>query len=116
MRHEESRIQTACVRWFRLEYPRYRKLLFSVPNGGARTATEGRILKAEGTLAGVSDLLLLLPNKEYHGLCIEMKTEKGRQADTQKAFQRAVEMHNYKYIICRSLDDFIEQIKRYIEI
>ena len=35
-------------------------------------AVTGARLKAEGVVAGVSDLLLLVPRGKYHGLCIEM--------------------------------------------
>lgn len=49
-----------CVGWFRLQYPAVGKLLFAVPNGGARSRTEAAIMKAEGVTAGVTDLILLL--------------------------------------------------------
>jgi hypothetical protein len=74
----------------------------------------GAILKAEGVLAGVADLLLLVPNTKYHGLCIEMKTAKGRQSTTQKQWERAVTMQGYKYIVCRSFTDFVRQINEYL--
>ena len=70
MRHNESRIQTACVKWFRLQYPHFALNLFAVPNGGQRGKFEAKIMKGEGVTAGVADLLLLLPSKGYHGLCI----------------------------------------------
>lgn len=112
--HAESQLQKSCVMWFRLQYPRLRYLLFAVPNGGARSAVTGAILKAEGVLAGVADLLLLVPSREYHGLCIEMKTAKGRQSTTQKQWERAVTLHGYKYIVCRSFTDFVKEINEYL--
>lgn len=112
MKNEESRIQQACVRWFRFQYPKL--LLFAVPNGGNRNAITGAILKAEGVLAGVSDLILMHPAGGYHGLCIEMKTPKGRQQESQKEFQQLVEGAGYKYIICRSLDSFVTEIREYL--
>lgn len=114
MRHQESIIQQNCVKWFRLQYPKLARLLFAVPNGGARRPIEGKIMKAEGTLAGVSDLILLYPSKGFHALCIEMKTEKGRQQPSQKLFQRAVEEMGYKYVICRSFEDFLGEIRGYL--
>lgn len=114
MRHEESRIQQICVKWFRLKYSELARLLFAVPNGGARRPIEGKIMKAEGTLAGVSDLILLYPSKGFYALCIEMKTKKGRQQPSQKLFQRAVEDVGYKYVICRSFDDFMNEIRLYL--
>lgn len=114
MRNIESRTQQACVRHFRLQYPRYAGCFFSIPNGGRRDTVTGAILKAEGALAGVADLFLSVPNNVHHGLYVEMKTRKGRQQDSQKAFQKAVEAQGYRYEICRSLDDFIALIKDYL--
>ena len=113
--HVEHTLQKNCVMWFRLQYPKLRSLLFAVPNGGARSVTTGAILKAEGVLAGVADLLLLVPSREYHGLCIEMKTAKGRQSPFQKQWQKDIEAQGYKYIVCRSFADFVEQINGYLK-
>lgn len=114
MRHLESQIQIQCVKWFRFAYPKLARLLFSVPNGGARKPIEGAIMKAEGTVAGVADLLLLFPSKLHHGLAIEMKTPKGRQQPSQKLWQTDAEWAGYKYVICRSLDDFMTEIRAYL--
>lgn len=114
MKQEESRIQRNCVNWFRFRYHKYTALLFAVPNGGARDRITGARLKAEGVLPGVADLLLFLPRGGYHALCIEMKTEQGRQAATQYDWEKAVTKQGYKYIICRSLDDFMRQVTDYI--
>ena len=63
MKHIESRLQIACVRWFRMAYPKYKLMLFSVPNGGKRTLMEAIIMKNEGVVSGVSDLILLVGRK-----------------------------------------------------
>lgn len=115
MQNIESKIQQACVRWFRLQYPKYAGNLFSVPNGGYRNAVTGAILKAEGALAGVADLFLAVPNRFYSGLFIEMKQPKGRQQESQKRFQKAVEAEGYRYALCYSLDEFISLIKGYLQ-
>ena len=115
MRHQESVIQQTCVRWFRMQYPQLAMLLFAVPNGGARLRSEAAIMKAEGTMKGVADLLLLFPAKKYHGLCIEMKTPTGRQQPSQKAWQERAEWAGYKYVICRSFDEFMAEIDAYLK-
>ena len=49
MQNIESKIQQACVRWFRLQYPKYAGNLFSVPNGGYRNAVRfQKAVEAEG--------------------------------------------------------------------
>lgn len=115
MRHIESRIQTMCVSWFRLQYPEYARLLVANANGGKRNRIEAAIMKGEGVTAGVADLTLYVPTEKYHGLLIEMKSEKGRQSQHQKAWQKIVEAQGYKYELCYSFDDFCIAIKRYLQ-
>ena len=127
MRQDEHNLQCACVRWFNLQWPEYSGLLFAVPNGGARSkATAGR-LKAEGVVPGVADLILLKPHFrkgvyfsdmipfDAFGLCIEMKTAKGRQSPEQKEWQLNVEKYGYKYAVCRSLDEFMAVVNGYLQ-
>lgn len=115
MRHLESQIQQSCVKWFTLQFPRLRPLLFAVPNGGARNRIEAGIMKGEGVTAGVADMLLLYPNRLHHGLCIEFKTPKGRQQDSQKRWQRFVELAGYRYCIVRSFEEFQKLIFDYLD-
>lgn len=128
MNQEEHNIQAACVRWFNLQWPQYRGLLFAVPNGGARSKATAGKLKAEGVVPGVADLILLVPRILYTriegsvgeaafqcGLCIEMKTEKGRQSPEQKEWQAKVEAKGYKYAVCHSLDEFMDTINNYLK-
>ena len=113
---EEHRIQCACVRWFRLQYPNYRHNLFAVPNGGRRDKMTGAHLKSEGVLPGVADLILLKSSASHGALLIEMKTCKGKQAESQREWQRLIEKDGYKYVICRSLDDFMNKVNDYLSI
>jgi hypothetical protein len=112
MIHEESKIQQSCVRWFRLQYPGY--ILFAIPNGGRRGKVEAAIMKGEGVLAGVADLFLAMPSAIYHGLFIEMKTSKGQRSPAQKDFGKRALMSGYEYVICRSVEEFIEIINNYL--
>lgn len=71
-------------------------------------------MKAEGVMKGAADLALFFPAKNFHALFIEMKTPKGRQQPSQRYWQQKVEWAGYKYIICRSFDDFMEQVNSYL--
>ena len=113
---EEHRIQCACVQWFRLQFKQLKMNLFAVPNGGRRDVIIGAKLKEEGVLAGVSDLILLYPSGEYSALCIEMKTPKGKQSQSQQLWQQHIEAYGYKYVICHSLEEFITTINQYLHI
>ena len=116
MKHLEEDIQTACVRWFGYQYPQYATLLHHSPNGGFRNTREAARFKAMGTRAGVADLMLFLPRKGFHALFIEMKTpsKSSNQSPLQKAWQEAVEKQGYKYVVCRSFDQFVEIIEGYV--
>lgn len=107
--HVESEIQQACVRWFRLAYPQY--IILSIPNGGSRNVIEAANLKREGALAGASDLLIVA---DHRVLFVEMKKPKGRQQRTQKDFQRRVEILGHRYVICYSLDDFMQKVREWL--
>lgn len=113
-RDEEHEIQKSCVKWFNIRYPKLRGLLFAIPNGGRRDISTGTKLKEEGVVAGVSDLLLICPGILYPSLCIEMKTPKGKQQESQKLWQKKVETVGSKYVVCRSLDDFTKAIQEYL--
>ncbi len=111
---EEHRLQCACVQWFRAQHPKYRHNLFAVPNGGRRDKVTGAKLKAEGVLAGVADLILLKSNARHGALLIEMKTGSGKQSEAQGRWQRAIEKDGYKYVLCRSIEDFMREVNAYL--
>lgn len=111
---DEHKIQCVCVRWFRLKYPKLRNILFAIPNGGRRDAVTGAKLKEEGATSGVSDLILLKSNRFYGALAIEMKKPGGYQSPAQKEWQKEVEAMGNKYVVCRSLDEFMKVVTDYL--
>jgi hypothetical protein len=108
----ESKLQQSMVKWFRYKYPEY--TLMAIPNGHKRNAITGAILKREGVVAGVSDLFLMKANKDFHGLWIEVKLDKGKQSESQKEFEVKALREGYSYVICKSTDHFIEVVTNYI--
>lgn len=112
----EANLQSSCVTWFDLQYPKLFPLLFAVPNGGSRNKIEAVNLKRQGVKAGVADLILLFPRNGHGALLIEMKYGKGRQRDTQKGWQKVVEAAGYRYVICRTLEEFMREVNNYLGI
>ena len=108
MKHQESSLQTQCVKWFRYQYPHL--VIYSVPNGGSRNVREAQRLKSEGVLAGVADLTILLPQGK--SLYIEMKVKGNRQTPNQKEFQQKAEALGHKYYVCYSFEDFEKVVKQ----
>lgn len=120
-KHAESTLQQACVRWFRLQYPKFRRLLFSIPNGamlsGDKTqrARQWARLEAEGATPGAADLFLSIASGDYNGLYIEMKTPKGSQSPAQKDFEAAVLEQGFGYAMPRTIDEFMQVVNLYFE-
>jgi len=108
----ESQLQQQMVKWFRYKYPEF--TLFAIPNGHKRNAITGAILKREGVVAGVADLFLMKANKDWHGLWIEVKYDKGKQSESQKDFESKAVREGYKYVICKTVDGFIKEVIEYI--
>lgn len=110
----EANLQSECIKWFNYQFPKLAPLLFAVPNGGSRNKIEAAGLKRQGVRAGVSDLILLFPRGGHGALLIEMKYGKGRQRESQKKWQRVTEAAGYRYVICRSLDEFMGEVRNYL--
>lgn len=116
-RQEESRLQAQCFQWCWNEHPETRRLLFHVENERSDgNKVDGARRVAMGLVAGVSDLILLMPRGEWHGLCIEMKTLEGRQRDEQKLWQSLVEKQGYRYEIVRTEERFKALITEYLSL
>lgn len=121
MKNLESNIQITCVDWFRRLSPwrlddDVQRMFFSVPNGGHRNYRTAAIMKAEGVMRGVADILLLVPKGKYHDLCIEMKTpsRSSGQSDYQIEWQQSAEKFGYEYVVCRCFDDFERVVTSYM--
>jgi len=140
MKNGESKLQINCVKWFDLQYPKLKQLLFAIPNGHVRNKITASICKAEGVRAGVPDVFLSVAAnpkankiikliegrfengawwekdsaKPYHGLYIEFKWDKGKQTDSQKAFEKSVTKQGYRYEIIKDFDSFKNLIEWYL--
>ena len=117
MENKEHKLQSACVKWFRLQYPKYSNVLFAIPNGAKRNPRSGRWYKEEGMLAGAPDMVLLAPDAKntLHGVGIEFKSTTGVQSEPQKEIQIAMHNQGYAYWLIRNFDTFKNAIENYLE-
>lgn len=110
--------QAALVQWwghFSRTKGLEERLLFAVPNGGARDAITGARLKAEGVRPGVPDLMLALPRGGKGGLFIEMKRKRaGRPSKAQIEVSYALLGAGYHVALCRGADEAMNVIKNYL--
>ena len=112
--HAEDDLQMQCVTWFRLQFPKFARLLHHSPNGGRRNAREGARFKKMGVQPGFPDLVLLVASQDCHALFIELKSATGRQEESQKEYQALVEAQGYRYALVRSFDEFKKLIENYM--
>jgi hypothetical protein len=112
MRHDEHNLQTACVKWFRLQYPKY--LIYAIPNGGQRNAVVGGKMKAEGVLPGMPDLHIPAAKGGFHGLYIEMKTGKNTPDGNQRTVMQKLQDEGYRCVVCYSFDEFRKEVNGYL--
>lgn len=106
MLHAEAQFQMSVVN--ALKAAGY--FVFAVSNGwGKMTAGQAVRAKLEGIMPGVSDLILLLPNKVYF---IEIKNPngKGRQSPAQREFEQDVKAMGHNYMIW----DNFSQVEQFI--
>lgn len=101
--HDEQALVVARAEALAPSVPELR-MLFAIPNGGARSKATAGKLKAEGVRPGVSDLFLSVPKGCYHGLYIEMKAFSGRASDEQKAWIAAAREYGYRAEVCFGAD------------
>lgn len=114
MKATEHQEQCAVIRWFDLQYPKFKGRLFAVPNGGQRHPAVAAKLKAEGVRAGVPDLWLPVPRHGKNGLIIELKAAKGRPTGLQLDWLDFLGGQGYMAVMCVGADAAIETIKGYL--
>lgn len=98
--------QVEFVAWFRKTYPGVR--IFAIPNGGARSVSQGMALKAEGTSKGVPDLFV----PEWL-LWVEMKRQTGGVlSPEQKDWIEYLKSIGHRFIVGRGFDDAKAQVEK----
>jgi hypothetical protein len=95
---------------------------FAIPNGGQRSLTTGKKLKAEGVTSGVPDCFIGVPMihdsffsaKQYSGLFIEFKKKPNVLSFNQRVMIKNLTENGYYCAVCYSLDEAIAVVKKYI--
>lgn len=105
MNHPESILQRQCVKYFRLQYPKY--LIYANANGGKRSKIEAAIMKGEGVLSGVPDLTIVTDTAV---IWVELKVKGGRVSDNQADVMERLTRLGHPVYVCWSFDDFLKLI------
>lgn len=123
MEMREQDLQKQCVEYLTLlsQTTEHENLVFYAPmNEGVMMvltmfkigkATSARIVKwlrKMGFIQGISDLVVGYNGATHY---VELKTERGKQSEKQKEFQRRVEKCGFTYTIVRSLNELKTLLK-----
>ncbi len=110
----EHDIQSEFIQWLSKHPDPRTGMIFAIPNGGKRSPRVGAELRREGVRPGVPDLFLPVPLNKYHGLFIELKTEKGVLSKQQEIWKDSLREQGYKVEICRGLESAQKAINNYL--
>jgi len=108
----ETELQISVVEYLTTVGKNLDAFFFHVPNQGIRKGNYANKLKRMGLKSGVSDLVFILPGGKVG--CIELKRERGgSQTQPQKDFQKAVEKLGCPYVLCKSLENVLDTLKKW---
>lgn len=104
----EDKFQKNCVKWFNLQYPKFKGLLCYNLNN-SRNKIAGAKNNDMGLIAGRSDLVLY---RNGVATMIELKVKGRGQSEPQKEWQKLIENEGFEYVLIDSdLDSFINLIR-----
>lgn len=67
-----------------------------------------------GVKRGVPDLVLPVPSNGFHGLYIELKTEKGKPSAEQTWWLSELSARGYKTVICYGFEEAVNTLISYL--
>lgn len=116
MQHLEDNEQIILFQWAEMQSGKFPELqlLFHIPNGGKRSKTEAGRFKAMGVKAGVPDLFLPVPRGSYHGIFIELKSDKGKASGKQSEWLEKLTDNGYKAVVCYGWEQAAITLKSYL--
>jgi hypothetical protein len=107
----EAGVQTIIVNYLKFQYP---GILYCASAGGMFTSMKQAIkMKMTGYVKGFPDLQICEPNEKYHGLFIEVKTEKGVVSKEQKEWIKQLNKRGYYATYVKGSEDAIKLIDAY---
>jgi len=111
----EHKEQVAVIEYLTFLQPKYKFRFYAIPNGGARNAVTGAILKAEGVSKGVPDICIPFKTRFFSGLYIEMKKTKGGQVSKeQREWLDYLKSQDYMAVVCKGSREAITQIDLFL--
>lgn len=101
------------ISWMSISIPEL-KAVFHVANERKSTIQAGVRLKKKGVRSGIPDVFCLVPSKDYHGLLMEFKSEKGKLSKNQEEYLKLFHALGYCVRVPRSANEAISILKNYL--
>jgi len=109
----EAGVQIAVIQYLKLAYP---NAIYCASAGGMFTSMKQAIkMKATGYVKGFPDLQICEPNEKYHGLFIEVKTDKGVVSKEQKEWIKQLNKRGYYATYVKVSEEAIKVIDAYFK-
>lgn len=115
-RDAEHWLQVRLFYTFEVDFPNEYPFIFAVPNGGHRTGKSARMMKYEGQKKGTPDIVIPLPRGKYHGMFLEVKTEKGTASKDQKEKIEMYREQGYYCVIAKGYDVCMAHFTAYLKL
>lgn len=96
-----------------VKFPSLYEVAFAVPNGGDRAARTASLMMYEGQKKGTPDICIPDPRGKYHGMFLEVKTEKGTASKDQKAKAELYRRRGYYVAIGKGFAQCHDEIAKY---
>lgn len=110
---KEDKLQNKVMNYIKYNYPN--ALFTHVSNEGKRSPFERYKMKVLGSKAGMPDVMIFTPNKNYNGLAIELKVGYNKPSDNQLKWLRALENVKWKALWLNNFEDIITTIDNYFK-
>lgn len=85
------------------------------PMGGTRIKREAVSLKKQGAKKGFPDIAIYEPNKDYHGLYIELKVGRNKPSEHQKRWLSRLKQKGNMVMVSYSLSECIDVVNKYLK-
>jgi hypothetical protein len=109
---EETTTQIIVMDWIR--FKGLDPITMHIANERKSSIQAGALLKRMGVKSGVSDLFIARASREYHGLWLELKSEKGKVSANQSKFMADMVREGYATKVAYSADEAIFIISDYL--
>lgn len=115
IKKEEAREQARLVaalrrKWSVIANRELRPVVAHIPNGGFRNAVEAGNLKVQGVLAGIPDLMIVLPFGEI--IWIEMKAKDGSRSKSQQDLHAHFNDLGHEVITAYNAEEALAELRR----